>query len=63
MESEIIHIEDVAEIIGLTVPSIRGHLRRGSKNVVPKPFRQGKRRLAWVRRDVMDWVSRRGGAR
>jgi prophage regulatory protein len=47
------YIGDVEKATSKPRPTIYRESREGS---FPKPIQLGKRRLAWLERDVLDWV-------
>jgi prophage regulatory protein len=49
----IMYIGDVEKATSKPRPTIYRESREGS---FPKPIQLGKRRLAWLERDVLDWV-------
>ena len=51
---DVIHILELSEKIGLSVDSIRGHMKRRT-NAVPPWFYQG-RLVAWRRKTVEEWL-------
>lgn len=55
MEQKFYTINDMANLLGLTVSAIHGHLNRRNYNAVPLPVRLG-RRLAWPVAIVDAWI-------
>jgi predicted DNA-binding transcriptional regulator AlpA len=48
-------IEDMAELLGKSVVSIRGHIAMKQYDAVPPPVRQG-RKLVWLVEAVDKWI-------
>jgi len=46
MRKRLYNINELASILGFTVPAIHAHLARKNYDAVPPPFRLG-RRLSW----------------
>lgn len=57
----LIHIERVAELLGIGVTSIRTYANNPSHHHrIPLPFRiEGRRKLCWYQEDVLAWLEAR----
>lgn len=58
-ERQVLFVADVAERLGMTEAAVRGAIRRGQWSAVPRPFRLGVRRLAWLQSDLDEWLVQR----
>lgn len=56
MQKRIYNINELASILGFTVPAVHAHLARKNYDAVPPPFRLG-RRLAWSVEAVDNWLA------
>ena len=57
----LIHIERVAELLGIGVGSIRTYVNNSKHHHrIPLPFRiEGRRKLCWYQEDVLAWLEAR----
>jgi hypothetical protein len=55
MESEVVHVCDLAKMLGRTEASIREGIRRGVE-WLPKSFKMGGKHC-WLRQDVRDFLT------
>lgn len=55
MRKRLYNINELASILGFTVPAIHAHLARKNYDAVPPPFRLG-RRLAWSVEAIDSWL-------
>lgn len=55
MATTIYNVEQLAKILGFTVPAIHAHLARENFEAVPPPIRLG-RKLAWTEELVDSWI-------
>ncbi|EFI32775.1 conserved hypothetical protein [Desulfonatronospira thiodismutans ASO3-1] len=54
--SKILRTEDIAEMLRTTTAAVRCHISRQKWDVVPKPFKLG-RKWAWLSEDVNNWLN------
>ena len=55
MQKRLYNINELASILGFTVPAIHAHLARKNYSAVPPPFRLG-RRLAWSVQSIDSFI-------
>jgi predicted DNA-binding transcriptional regulator AlpA len=58
MRKRLYNINELASILGFTVPAIHAQLARKNFDAVPPPIKLG-RRLAWPEEIVEDWLAQK----
>ncbi|HAY0644857.1 TPA: helix-turn-helix domain-containing protein [Escherichia coli] len=63
MNPNILTIRQVAELIGVSVSSIRRYIAKPDTNLFPMPFTERGKKLLWHRHEIEQWMNRPRGER